>query len=74
MKSEEIIAEVSRLPVEERALIAESILRSMDPADPDCEREWTRVAGQRLEEIRAGQVQPVSGEQVFARIWKRFSA
>ncbi|WP_303908894.1 addiction module protein [Thiohalomonas denitrificans] len=31
------------------------------------------MAKRRLEEIQSGTVKPVSGEEVFEDIWKRFS-
>jgi putative addiction module component (TIGR02574 family) len=70
----ELIAEVVSLPVEERAIVADSILRSLNPPESDIDREWTQVAQRRLTELRTGKVKPVPGEEVFARIWKRFEA
>ena len=68
----ELIEEVVSLPVEERAIVAESILRSLNPPESDIDREWARVAERRLAELRSGVVKPIPGEQVFARVWKRF--
>jgi hypothetical protein len=36
------------------------------------DREWARVAECRLGELRSGAVKSIPGEQVFARVWKRF--
>ncbi len=72
MTMKEIIEEVASLPVDERALVADSILRSLNPSDPEIDAKWAKVAQRRLAELRAGQVEPVPGEQVFDRIWKRF--
>jgi putative addiction module component (TIGR02574 family) len=69
---EEVIEEVISLPVEERAIVADAILRSLNPPESEIDREWAKVAQQRLAELRSGEVKPVSGEQVFARVWKRF--
>ena len=68
----ELIEEVISLPVEERAIVADSILRSLNPPESEIDREWAKVAQRRLAELRSGEVQPVPGEQVFARVWKRF--
>jgi len=68
----EIIAEVASLPVDERAMVADSILRSLNAPDPEIDAKWAQVAQRRLAELRAGAVKPVPGEQVFAQIWKRF--
>jgi putative addiction module component (TIGR02574 family) len=70
----ELIEEVVSLPVEERAMVADSILRSLNPPDSDIDRKWAQVAQRRLTELRTGKVKPVPGEGVFARIWKRFES
>jgi putative addiction module component (TIGR02574 family) len=68
----ELIEEVASLPVEERAIVADSILRSLNPPESDVDRKWTQLAQRRLAELRRGDVKPIPGEQVFARVWKRF--
>jgi putative addiction module component (TIGR02574 family) len=70
----EIIEEVASLPVEERAIVADSILRSLNAPESDIDRKWAQVAQRRLAELRSGQVEPIPGEQVFAKVWKRFKA
>ena len=74
MTMKELIEEVISLPVEERAFIVDSILRSLNSPESAVDRKWAQVAQRRLEELRSGQVQAVPGEQVFAKIWKRFEA
>ena len=73
MKTTDLIAEVISLPVEERAIVVDSILRSLNPPDSDIDRRWAGVARRRLSELRQGEVKAVPGEEVFRRIWKRFS-
>lgn len=72
MTMKEIIEEVASLPVEERAMVADSILRSLNAPDPEIDAKWAQVAQRRLAELRAGAIKPIPGEQVFDRIWKRF--
>lgn len=69
----EIIAAAKSLPMTERAMVVDSILRSMDPPDPDLEKKWASVAQCRLAELRSGARSAVDGEEVFARIRKRFA-
>jgi putative addiction module component (TIGR02574 family) len=71
MTMKELIAEAVALPVEDRALVAESILRSLNAPETDIDRRWAKVARRRLAELRSGKVTPVPGEEVFARVWKR---
>ena len=72
MTMKELIEEVASLPVEERAIVADSILRSLNPPESEIDRKWSQVAKRRLADLRSGAVKPVPGEQVFARVWKRF--
>ncbi|MEN6575396.1 MAG: addiction module protein [Phycisphaerales bacterium] len=74
MTTKELIEEVASLPVEERAIVADSILRSLNPPESDIDRKWVQVAQRRLEELRSGQVKPIPGEQVFAKVRKRFES
>jgi putative addiction module component (TIGR02574 family) len=71
--TKELIEEVASLPVEERAIVADSILRSLNPPESEIDRKWAQVAQRRLEELRSGEVKPIPGEQVFAKVWKRFN-
>ena len=72
MTMKEIIEEVASLPVDERAMVADSILRSLNASDPEIDAKWAQVAQRRLAELRAGDVESIPGDQVFAKIWKRF--
>ncbi len=74
MTMKELIEEVNSLPVEERAAVADSILRSLNPPESEVDRKWAQVAQRRLGELRSGKVKPVPEEEVFARVWKRFEA
>lgn len=69
----EIIHEAESLPVEERTLVVDSLLRSLNPPDPEIDRKWAAVAKRRLEELRSGRVTPIPGEEVFAKIRQRFA-
>lgn len=71
MKTTDLINELATLPVEERAFIADSILKTLNSANAEIDQAWAEVAKQRLNEIEAGNVQMVSAAQVFERINKR---
>jgi putative addiction module component (TIGR02574 family) len=72
MKIKDLIKEAVALPVEERAMVVDSLLRSLNPPESEIDKKWAAVARKRLEEIRSGTVAAVPGEQIFAKIWKRF--
>ena len=54
-------------------MVVDALLRSLNPPDPEMDRQWAAAAKQRLEQLRSGQVEPVPGEEVFARIRRRFA-
>ena len=73
MSTKELINEIACLPVEERARVLDSILRSLNPPDKSIDRKWVEVARRRLADMQSGSVKPIPGQQVFNKIWKRFS-
>ena len=68
----EIIQEAESLPVEERAIVVDSLLRTFNSGDTKIESEWVAVAKRRLAELRSGKVKAIPGEEVFAKIRERF--
>jgi len=68
----EIIEEAECLPVEERVMVIDSLLRTINPPLAEVEIEWIMVAKRRLAELRSGQTKAVPGNEVFARIRDRF--
>ena len=74
MKTKDLIAEAISLPIEERAIVVDSILKSLNPPESIIDRKWANIAKKRISELRSGQVQAVPGDEVFNKIWKRFSS
>ena len=72
MKIKEILEEAASLPVEERAQVVDSLLRSLNPPEAEIDRKWAEEARRRLQEIRSGTAEGASGEEVFEKVWKRF--
>lgn len=68
----EIIQEAASLPVEERVMVVDSLLRTLNPPDMEIEKEWVKVAKRRLAELRSGKVKAIPGDEVFAKIRERF--
>jgi len=72
MNIKQLISEAVSLPVEERALIVDSLLHSLNQTESEIDRKWADVANLRLAEIRSGAVKTVPGAEVFEKIWERF--
>ncbi len=68
----EIIEEAESLPVEERAMVIDSLLRSLNSSSTEIDREWLKVAKRRLAELRSGAVKSIPGDEVFRKIRERF--
>jgi putative addiction module component (TIGR02574 family) len=67
-----IIEDAESLPVEERVIVIDSLLRTINPPLADVDTEWIKVAKRRLAQLRSGEVKAVPGNEVFARIRSRF--
>ena len=65
MKTKELIAEISDLPVEQRARIADLILQTLNTPDPDIELAWIQEVEERLEEYEKGNVELIPAREVF---------
>ena len=73
MKTKKLIEEALSLPVEERALIADSLLKSLNMPDTTIDAKWVELARRRLQELRSGKVKPIPGDEVFSEILRRFN-
>jgi putative addiction module component (TIGR02574 family) len=66
MSFDELVAEVKKLSLEERAALAKQIVESLDElSEAEIEALWVQEAERRLDELEQGQVTEVSAEQVL---------
>ena len=72
MNTKQLIDEAISLPVEERALVVDSLLRSLNPPESEIDKKWADEAKRRLAELRSETVEAIPGEDVFVKVWKRF--
>lgn len=63
MKTKDIIAEISNLPVDERAKIADSILKTLNKPDPKIDAHWVEEVERRAKEVESGKVEMIPGEE-----------
>ena len=73
MNTKEVIRQAELLSEEEKALVVDSLLRSLHHTKTDIDQKWAVLAQIRLDELRSGSVTPVPGEEAFARIWAGFN-
>jgi len=74
MSTKEILAEMLSLPAEQRAFVADSLLKSLNAPETEIDKQRMYVAKLRLEEIRNGKVKLINSEDVFNKIWSKYSA
>jgi hypothetical protein len=69
MTVEQIVDEALGLPSEARALLADRLVESLDPAEDGYVRQlWAGEAMRRRDEVRAGRVLAVPGEEGLAQV------
>ena len=69
MTIEQLAAEALSLPSEERAKLADRLVESLDAAEiSQLDQLWAGEAQRRLEEVRSGRVQTISGEEALAQV------
>jgi putative addiction module component (TIGR02574 family) len=73
IRVEDLVAEAVSLPVEERTVLVDSLLRGLNAADESVEREWRAEARRRLEQVGSGAARTIPGDEVFTAIRKRFA-
>lgn len=70
---EQITEDALALPSEARALLADRLVESLDPAEDDYTRQlWVKEALARRNEVREGRVKTISGEEALARVRQAF--
>lgn len=69
MTVEQIAEEALALPSEARALLADRLVESLDPAEDGLIRQvWMREARRRIDEVRSGEVKTIPAEDAFAQV------
>jgi hypothetical protein len=72
MKTKNLIDEAIALPIEEKAILIDLLIKSLNPREAEIEKKWLKVAKKRLTELYSGNVKAKSGEDVFIEVWKKF--
>ena len=62
-----MVKQIENYPVEDRVMMADAIIASLNGVRPEYEEAWADVAELRLAELRIGKVKGVAGSDVFAR-------
>jgi len=71
MTTEQLEQELMKLPVADRARLAERLIASLD-ADAEIEAAWTAEVHRRDEEMRTGAVEAIPLEDALTTVRTRF--
>ena len=71
MDTKQLLDEATSLPVEERALLVDALLKSLNQPKTELDDQWTKEARRRLAEIRSGAAEPIASDDVFRNLWAR---
>ena len=72
---EQISEQALSLPQDARALLADRLAESVDPAEESALHHlWAIEAVRRHDEVRNGSVKPIPGDVALAQVRRRFGA
>ena len=67
--AEQIVEEALALPSEARALLADRLVESLDPAEDNHIRQlWMCEAHRRIDEVRSGEVKTIPADEALAQV------
>ncbi len=69
MTMNQLAEQAMALPSEQRALLADQLVESLDAAETNrLDRLWLAEAKRRRDEVRQGNVRTIPGEEALARV------
>jgi len=72
--TEELMATLAKLPMQERAELANFLIHSLDAEwDAETEAAWDAELSRRAEEIASGKAKGESAQIVFAKLREKYS-
>ena len=70
---EQIAEEALALPSEARALLADRLVESLDPAEDNyIQQLWATEARRRRDDVRTGHLQTIPGDEALERVRQAF--
>ncbi len=71
-KTNNLFTIIENMPIDVKTALIEKILASIHPLQKDVDEEWKVEAEERISEIKTGNVQLISGDEVFKEIEDRY--
>ncbi|MBD3315061.1 MAG: addiction module protein [Chitinivibrionales bacterium] len=67
----ELLKEAEALPVEERVILVDALLKTLNTPDQSIDKAWMKTAGKRLKEMTTGKARSVPAQDVFENAGRR---
>lgn len=67
IEAKKVLEQALHLSQQERAIVAEGLLFSLQRADPSIDELWAREAEARIDAAERGEMETVAEEEVFAK-------
>ena len=71
-KTNDLFTIIESMPIDVKTALIEKLLNSIHPLQKDVDKEWIEEAEKRINEIKKGNVQLISGDEVFNEIKDRY--
>ena len=69
--TETLLRQALELPANDRAALVDGLIVSLDKPDPAIDALWLREAEGRMAAYRAGELDAVDADQIFAELGRR---
>jgi len=70
-RSQALLEEVESLPIDERLMLVDQLLRSLHGTGSGNDRKWLAEANKRLRDVKASRVKTIPGREVLAEARRR---
>ncbi len=71
-KTNDLFTIIENMPIDVKTALIEKMLASIHPLQKDVDEGWKVEAEERISEIKIGNVQLISGDEVFKEIEDRY--
>jgi len=68
----EIMDVVDSLPIDMKLELIDHLLESISPSKKEIDEAWKDEVERRIDEVDSGKVKLITGDEVFARMGKRY--
>ena len=68
MSSKDILEQALELKPDERFMVVEGLIKSLDEVDSSLEKTWTDESEKRLKAFHAGELEGMSVEEMFKKV------